>query len=152
MQNLSNNDTDMITKNLNELFAFIYKRETKLSRKLDFDILHITYPKQKVYKLDIKYLKNIKKLLSQYFANIEKKPFTDKKYNSYAFEALWILLGILDRAHGYKYRQKELFANITMMQNIGNMMRFGRYIFRIPKYKQFIFDVEGYNMAKLTIL
>ena len=132
MQNLSNNDAEMITKNLNELFEFVYKRKTTLSRRLEFDVLHITYPKQKVYKLDIKYLKNIKKLLSQFFANIEKKPFTDKKYNVYAFEALWILLGILDKAHGYKYRHKELFANVTMIQNVGNMMRFGKYIFTIP--------------------
>jgi len=152
MQNLSNNDTEIITKNLNDLFDFVYKKKTSSTKKLEFDMLHITYPNEKVYKLEVKYLKNIKKLLSHFFTNIEKKPFINKKYNVYSFEALWILLGIIDKAHGYKYRQKELFANTTMMKNISYNMKFGKYIFSIPKYKQYIFNVEGYNMASLTII
>lgn len=152
MENLNNNSSKLITNNLNELFEYVYKKKPSKYRRIDFNVLHITYPKQKVYKLDIKYLKNIKDLLSYFFANIDKKPFINRNYNIYAFEALWLLLGIIDKAHGYKYKKKELFTNIELMNNIGNTMKFGRYIFTIPKYKQFIFDVKGINMARLVIV
>lgn len=152
MQNISNANADMITKNINDMFEYVYKKKLSKSRRINFDKLNITYPKAKVYILDIKYLKNIKEILSYYFANINKKPFIDRNYNAYAFEALWILLGILDKVHGYKYRHKELFVNVTMIQNVANAMKFGRYVFTIPKYKQFIFDVKGLNMARLTIV
>ena len=152
MQNLSNSNSHMIMQNINNMLEYVYKRKPSKSRHLNFDKINIIYPKSKVYILDIKYLKNIKKLLNYYFANIEKKPFTSRNYNVYAFEALWILLSILDKSYGHKYRQKELFKDVTLIENIGNTMKFGKYVFTIPKYKQYTFDVKGFNMAKLTIV
>ncbi len=152
MQNLSNNDASQVMDNLNEMFQYVYKGKAPISRRIDFNELRITYPGQKVKKMDIRYLKNIKKLLSYFFASIERKPFIDRNYNSYAFEALWILLGIINQENGTKYRKKEVFANVTLIQNLANTLKFGKYIFTIPKYKQFIFDVKGYNLTQLTII
>ncbi len=151
-KNLSNSDAESVMNNLNQMFQYVYKTKASISRRLDFNELHIIYPNQKVKKLDIKYLKNKKKLLSYYFASIDRKPFIDRNYNSYAFEALWMLLSIIDEEHGNKYRKKEVFVDVTLIQNIANTIKFGRYVFTIPKYKQFIFEVRGYNLARLTVV
>ena len=151
-KNLSNTDAELMTKNLNEMFQYVYKSKVPSSKRLNVNELHVIDPKEKVKKLNVQYLKNKKQLLSYFFANIMKKPFINRSFNAYAFEALWLLLGIIDEENGNKYRQKELFANVTLMQNVANTIRFGKYIFTIPKYKQFIFDVKGYNMARLTIV
>ena len=152
MQNINNKNAEIISKKLNDMLEYVYKKKPSISRHIDFNDLHIIYPKKKVYVLNIKYLKNTKTLLRYYFASIDKKPFTNRSYNIYAFEALWILLGIIDRLHGYKYRNKELFLDVTLLQNIQNTIQFGKYMFNIPKYKQFIFDVKGFNLAQLSVI
>jgi len=149
VKNLTAEDTQIMSDRFNELLMSIYKKKITSTRRLDFDKLHIIYPGRKTYILDIKYLKNAKKLLSYYFANIEKKPFTDKRHNIHTFEILWILIGILDMLHGLKFKNKPLYANLSLLENT---IQFGKYIFTIPKYKQFIFDVKGINLAQLTIV
>lgn len=152
MQNLSNNDTQVITLKFNQLLEAIYKKKITSTRRLNFDKLHIIYPNKKVYVMDIKYFKNAQKFLSYFFANIDKKPFIDRNHNIYAFEALWLLLAVIDRIHGFAYKDKELFLTGKQVGNISNTIQFGKYLFTIPKYKQFIFNVMGTNMAQLTVV
>jgi ADP-glucose pyrophosphorylase len=146
MQNISNDDAHRINNKLNRLFMHLYK--TKPSSRLNIQELNVIYPRHRVKKLDIKYLKNIKSILDYYFANIDRKPFINPNYNFYAFEILWILLTILNK----KIPQKPLFSNASKIKEVGNNILNGRYVFTIPKYKQYIFDVKDYNLAKLKVV
>lgn len=148
MKNLDDNTTTQIKNNLNKLFQYIYKKNIPKSKRIDINELNIIFPHEKTKKFELKYLKNKKNLLSSILANINKHPFIDNTYNKFAFEILWIILTILLND---KLSNRNIFNNVTLINNIGNTIKFGKYIFSIPKYKKYIFDVKGYNFAKLII-
>lgn len=154
MENISNQNSMEIMEKIGKMFEIAYKKKPHISRRINFNEIHITTPSQRVRKINIKYLKNISKLLSYLFANIDKKPFTDKKANPYAFEVLWIILSILEENNLKRnaMKKKGLFTDVTLIENVGNSIEFGRYVITIPKYKQYIFNVKGYNLATLTIV
>lgn len=153
MKNLDDKNAANIIEKLNELYRYLYGKKLPI-KKINFDKINIIYPHEKVKKYDIGYLKNKKNILSLIFANINQNPFNKPSYNQYAFEILWIILGVVeeDPTKSKKYRSKNVLVNVTVMNNLLNTIEFGKYIFNIPKYKKFIFDVKGYNLAKLKIM
>ncbi len=151
MKNIDNKNVIRITDNVNELLDHVYKKAPK-TKKIIFDELRLKFPGTKTYSLIVKDYKNMRKVFYFLFANIDKKPFTTKEPNKFAFETLWIILDVLEQnpERSAKFRKKELFENINLYSNVANVIKFGRYVFTIPKYKKFTFDVKGYGLATLS--
>lgn len=152
IKNLSNENTEKVKNNLITMFSEVYSKPPSIHRRININKINIIYPDDKIKKLDITYLKNVKELLSYYFINISKNPFTDKKYNFYAFEALFIILSIIDKTYGSSYREKKAFYDIKLINDYRNTIKFGKYVFNIPGYKQYIFNVDGFNSATLVVI
>ena len=151
--NINNNDAQQISDKINEMFSMIYRKRVPLTQKYEIDEISITYPRGKIDKGNLKYLKHKRKLIGNILLNINKKPFVDIKANIYAFEALWMILTILDDNTRDNLKQKGVFTDVLVAKNMSNKIMFGKYIIKIPKLKKtYIFDVQGYNLAKLNIV
>ena len=153
MRNVSNRYATETFDNLKVLFNYVYKKAPSPKKRVNINKFGIKFPSTKTIYIDINDFKNIRKIFSFLFANIDKKPFIDKNYNRYAFELLWIILEVLeqDPYRTEKFRKKDLFADERLYPNIADLIQFGKYVFTIPKYKRFTFDVQGFGLAKLTV-
>ncbi len=154
IRNIESNNFHKKKIDLIKIFSLAYKKTP--SAKIKFDELRIKLPNMtREYTIKVKDYKNISQILYFLFANINKKPFTDKKYNPYTFELLWLILDTLENQpdRKAKFKKRVLFSNLRLYsENVLNLIQFGKYSFGIPKYKKFVFDVKGYNQAQLTIL
>lgn len=143
-KNVSVDDVRRIKDLINQLYREAYGKSPSQYRKLQLDKLRIILPGRKVYTLDVDEAENIKYLLSSLLANVDKPPFTDTKENIYAFELLWILLTIIatNRVKADKMIRRNAFTNVRIVRDVADSLPRGKYIFRIPKYKSYNFDVR----------
>lgn len=151
MENI-NQDTYIHKRNdIIKIFKTAYKKTP--TSKIKFDKLSIKKPNSKTEIINVSDYKRLHDLLSSIFANINIKQFTQKRYNPYAFEILWLILDILNPKQKEIFKKrKDIFTNLKLYNsNVAALIKFGKYIFHIPKYKYFIFDVKGYGLAQLTI-
>jgi len=123
----------------------------KVNRKLINKII-IKIPNSNRITLNLDEFPNIQKTASFLLYNLDVKIFK-KNYNSYAFDILWLLLDIFEqnKEKSKKLNKKDLFTDIVLFSDIIDYIQFGNYIFTIPGEYKVIFNVKGFNLAKLTL-
>lgn len=142
VRNLSDEESYKIAIKIVDLFKKVYKRIP--GKKILFDRLHVKFPDEKTKIYNMSDYKNMRKIFSYLLANIDNKAFTQARANPYAFDLLWIILETLERHR--KLRRGEMSP-----ENIENYIKYGKYVFYIPKKYRYTFDVKGDELATLKI-
>lgn len=91
--------------------------------------------------------------LSFILSNLNQKQFTDREENKYAFNALMLILNILEDHEiiNSQGKPKKLLSNVKLNNELLNKTQFGKYRIVIPKKEEFIFTVTGLDLATLKI-
>lgn len=149
--NISDIELTRTTTVFNNIIDYVY--EKRPVKKINMREMTIRFPNCPTFKIILTKVPNMQKILSLILANIDKTPFTDKEPNIYAFEAIWLLLSILEEDQTrLKYlKMKDIFSNLTINTHIINVIRFGTYIITVPNYRKYIFNISGYGLATLSI-
>lgn len=153
MENITNDKYNNKLIDLKKIFSLIYKKNP--TSKIKFDYLTLKKLDNKTESYKISDYKNTRDLLYYLFANINKKPFINSKYNPYAFEILWIILDVLniEKNKNDIFKKKNIFVDIEQYsREVINLIKPGKYIINIPKYKKYVFDVKNKGLAKLSII
>ena len=82
---------------------------------------------------------------------IETNKFKSLKSETKEYDALWLLMDILEQNEIGKIDKTDLFKNVTKYtKNSSSLIQFGRYEFTLPE-KNYVFDIKGYKMANINI-
>jgi len=116
--------------------------------------IKIKLPDRKSFTLELEETDNIYNPLSFVMSHINNKKFKNKKDNKYAFNALLLLLGIIE-----DYRIIDLRKNNTIISNKDILKKIlplidinSIYKISIPNIISYKFKINGYELAKMEVL
>jgi hypothetical protein len=122
--------------------------------KYKADKIKIKLPNRKIITLEIEENDNIYNPLSFVMSHINNKKFKDKTKNKYAFNALLLLLAIIEDYRVIESRKtNSIISDKSIIKKILPFIELdSTYKISIPKKISYSFKVYGYNMAIMKAL
>ena len=106
----------------------------------------------KALTLELDESDNIYNPLSFVLSHINNKKFKSKKENKYAFNALLLIIAIIEDYRVIELRKSNsILTDKTIIKKILPLLQIDKkYIFTIPNKIQYSFKVFGFELAKMT--
>ena len=122
------------------------------NHKYKADKIKLKLAERKIITLELEETDNIYNPLSFVLSHINNKKFTSKKENKYAFNALLLILAIIEDYKIIELRKSNsIVSDKKIINKILPLLQIDqKYIFTIPNKIQYSFKVFGYELAKMT--
>lgn len=133
---------------LHEYFNETYEESKKTD---NFEKIAIKFPNSPHIIIDMSKLEHISLPMTHILNTVESKKFESLNSETKEYDALWLLMDILEQNKIGEIDQSDLFKNVKKYtKNSSSLIQFGRYEFTLPD-KNYVFDIKGYKMGDIYI-